>query len=292
MFIDGNIVKGGVFGAAVGDALGFPFEFKRRHQVNAISAGGPSSYHYLGGCSKGEVSDDTYMSIAVIEGIKANETNLEVTKKRFQDWLHSDRFWPSVPGITTYLALNDECAVPSEGNGACMKSHISALFIDNTLEAINHAINVAKVTHLSEEPGHNEAAVALVVLATKYAITRPSNPTLTEFIEFSRPWVAMMENDVQDYFEKNLDQLSSINLEETNEVSGWSVDTANYAIRVWLSSPDDFVKAVQTAVLLGGDTDTVASVVGGIAGSYLGFDAIPSHLIEPLNVREELFSLL
>ncbi|WP_302185294.1 ADP-ribosylglycohydrolase family protein [Streptomyces sp. GMY02] len=35
---------------------------------------------------------------------------------------------------------------------------------------------------------------------------------------------------------------------------------------------------------LGGDTDTVAAVTGGLAGAYYGLDAIPARWTEPLHV--------
>ncbi|KOG85213.1 ADP-ribosylglycohydrolase family protein [Streptomyces varsoviensis] len=38
------------------------------------------------------------------------------------------------------------------------------------------------------------------------------------------------------------------------------------------------------ALDLGGATDTVAAVTGGLAGAYYGLDAIPTRWTEPLHV--------
>ncbi|MEU7040723.1 ADP-ribosylglycohydrolase family protein [Streptomyces varsoviensis] len=54
---------------------------------------------------------------------------------------------------------------------------------------------------------------------------------------------------------------------------------------VWaLRTTASFEDAVRAAIDLGGDTDTVAAVTGGIAGAYYGLDAIPTRWTEPLHV--------
>ncbi|MEU4116119.1 ADP-ribosylglycohydrolase family protein [Kitasatospora sp. NPDC028055] len=55
-----------------------------------------------------------------------------------------------------------------------------------------------------------------------------------------------------------------------------SVLTSDYA---W-----DLAAAVHAAVDLGGDTDTVAAVTGGLAGARYGLAAIPTRWTEPLHV--------
>jgi ADP-ribosylglycohydrolase len=56
--------------------------------------------------------------------------------------------------------------------------------------------------------------------------------------------------------------------------------SAVWAVRTTASYED----AVGAAIDLGGDTDTVAAVTGGLAGAIHGFDAIPSRWTEPLHV--------
>jgi len=54
---------------------------------------------------------------------------------------------------------------------------------------------------------------------------------------------------------------------------------------VWaLRTTDSFERAIRAAIDLGGDTDTVAAVTGGIAGAYYGLDAIPTHWSRSLHV--------
>lgn len=54
---------------------------------------------------------------------------------------------------------------------------------------------------------------------------------------------------------------------------------------VWaLRSTTGFEDAMRAAIDLGGDTDTVAAVTGGLAGACYGPDAIPARWTEPLHV--------
>ena len=43
----------------------------------------------------------------------------------------------------------------------------------------------------------------------------------------------------------------------------------------WFQSQDSFRKTIELAISLGGDTDTIASMAGAIAGAYWGVDNIP-----------------
>ncbi|NUP42429.1 MAG: ADP-ribosylglycohydrolase family protein, partial [Streptomyces sp.] len=75
---------------------------------------------------------------------------------------------------------------------------------------------------------------------------------------------------------------------------GWHPDQAtefNGAVwpclgsAVWaLRTTGSYEEAVRAAIDLGGDTDTVAAVTGGLAGACYGLDAIPSRWTEPLHV--------
>jgi poly(ADP-ribose) glycohydrolase ARH3 len=54
------------------------------------------------------------------------------------------------------------------------------------------------------------------------------------------------------------------------------------AIACFASSPDNYLTAIGRAILLGGDTDTIAAMTGAIAGAYLGVRAIPTGLLDRL----------
>lgn len=65
-------------------------------------------------------------------------------------------------------------------------------------------------------------------------------------------------------------------------------DTVPLALWIAFRHLDDFEGAVRHAVACGGDTDTVAAIVGGIVAARLGLDAIPPGwrlVVEPLPIQ-------
>ena len=59
------------------------------------------------------------------------------------------------------------------------------------------------------------------------------------------------------------------------------------AIAAFGLSPYSYEETIGNAILLGGDTDTIAAMAGAISGAYLGYAAIPNHLLENLEDREQ-----
>src|SRR5690606_12520237 len=76
---------------------------------------------------------------------------------------------------------------------------------------------------------------------------------------------------------------------EFAESQGWSKGVGGYvnhtvpaALYCWAASPEDYRQSVTNAVLLGGDTDSVAAITGAISGANLGESAIPREWVEQL----------
>ncbi|WP_277985884.1 ADP-ribosylglycohydrolase family protein, partial [Staphylococcus condimenti] len=69
--------------------------------------------------------------------------------------------------------------------------------------------------------------------------------------------------------------------------SGYVVDTLE-AVLWCVGNSDNFKDAVLKAVNLGGDTDTVGSITGSIAGLLYGYQAIPEIWIENLVGKEKV----
>lgn len=55
-----------------------------------------------------------------------------------------------------------------------------------------------------------------------------------------------------------------------------AVEAVPAAISAFLSNLASFSDAAEFAVRMGGDTDTIASMTGALAGAHLGVDAIPA----------------
>ncbi len=72
--------------------------------------------------------------------------------------------------------------------------------------------------------------------------------------------------------------------------SGYVIDTLEASL--WcLLNYTSYEDTVLQAVNLGGDTDTTAAVVGGLAGIYYGFEDIPKHWIDKIARKEDIVEL-
>ena len=75
--------------------------------------------------------------------------------------------------------------------------------------------------------------------------------------------------------------------EEEIKSTGYVVDTLEAALWCLLNTKD-YKSLVLKAVNLGDDTDTVATVAGGLAGIYYGVEEIPEEWLLKLQNREYL----
>ena len=76
----------------------------------------------------------------------------------------------------------------------------------------------------------------------------------------------------------------------TNIKSSYIIDTLE-AVTWCLLTTNSYSTCVLQAVNLGRDTDTIAAVVGGLAGILYGFDAIPNKWILSLAQNEIIDSI-
>ena len=58
-------------------------------------------------------------------------------------------------------------------------------------------------------------------------------------------------------------------------VSGYVYHSVPIALHAWFRYPDDFQQAIVSVVECGGDTDSVAAMVGGLIGAQVGETGIP-----------------
>ena len=68
-------------------------------------------------------------------------------------------------------------------------------------------------------------------------------------------------------------------------VSAHVVPSVAWALYAFLHSPDSYREAVCSAIVIGGDTDSLGAMAGALAGVRAGAGALPERLIERLNDR-------
>lgn len=83
--------------------------------------------------------------------------------------------------------------------------------------------------------------------------------------------------------DKVQDLLPSASHSEVVEILGNGIEahrSVPAALFAFLSSAGDFERAIECAVRLGGDTDTIAAMTGALAGAAGGCESIPARWIE------------
>jgi poly(ADP-ribose) glycohydrolase ARH3 len=65
-----------------------------------------------------------------------------------------------------------------------------------------------------------------------------------------------------------------------------ALESVGTALACFASAPGSYGTAVARAVLLGGDTDTIAAMTGALSGALLGVGGIPPHLLQRLEENE------
>jgi ADP-ribosyl-[dinitrogen reductase] hydrolase len=280
-------VAGLLLGTAVGDAVGLPREGLSPLRAMRLFGGAPLTQRLFFG--RGMGSDDTEHTCLVAQSLLAAPEDERAFSRELAWRL---RWWlagvPAGVGWATLRSIvrlwvgysHARSGVYSAGNGPAMRSAlIGACFLshDDRLDAYVRAATI--VTH--SDPRALDGALA-VALAGQYAVQH-SVAALDPLEVISRIEKRMLGSDFRDRLTCVASHLArkSSSEEVVNElglqrgVSGYVLDTVPVALFCWLRWPGDFRMALEQAILLGGDTDTVAAIVGALSGATNGIEAIP-----------------
>lgn len=248
-------LRDAVYGLAVGDALGVPYEFRPRGSFECAGMVGHGTHDQ----PAGTFSDDTSMTLATCDSIRARG-GIDVTdmRRRFKAWLsHGSYAAGGVVfdyGNTTARALRAGRGCSGErdnGNGSLMRIAPLA-FTGATDEEVRE---VSAITHAHALSC--DVCVGYVRL-------------LCEIINGARP------RELAVYEGMGVSGIAS---------GGYVADT--YDAALWcLANTSGYAECVLAAVNLGDDTDTTAAVAGALAGALYGFDSIPSEWLETLRGKD------
>lgn len=308
---------GCIVGLAVGDALGYPHEFRRVAQVRQeLGPDGITDFVALQDSRftrpfilgklhpPGTFTDDTQMSLALAEALLEEPTNnverlMPVVARHFVKWYFSDDNNRS-PGEATGIGCQalrsgtpwrEAGAAESKGCGANMRVAPIGLFYEDLDDVSNIARAQAVLTHRHDAAIEGAAAAALLVAlalrdtspADMHAeVMRRCGGRSTDFdAVFSRV------PDVVD-----ADPARVLVKRGRTEVAlgeGWVAEEAVAAALycVW-RFPDDYRAAVLLAANTDGDSDSLACIAGGISGARLGVEAIPAGWVAGVEDSQHL----
>ena len=252
-----------MIGAIIGDIVGSRFEW------NNIKTKEFDLFH-----EKCFVTDDSIMSLAVAKAIlTAKEDFSDLSQKAVEHMQRMGRPYPNCGfGGSFYFWIYSDDPKPyySFGNGAAMRVSACGFAARSLEEAKMLSCAVTEVTHNHPEgiKGAEATAVAIYLAKTWHTI-----PEIRAYIN-------------EHYYPMNftLDEIR-----DTYEFNEICQDTVPQAIMAFLES-HDFEDAIRNAISIGGDSDTLAAITGGIAEAYYGVpDNIRNKAIEYLKLEKELY---
>ncbi|MFH9039805.1 ADP-ribosylglycohydrolase family protein [Streptomyces sp. NPDC017966] len=277
---------GAVIGSAVGDALGAPFEFGPEGAFSARfpAPGAGGEMCGGGGWDPGEATDDTQMAVLVAESLlEHGGLDLPDVFRRFQRWAAAD---PKDIGLQTEAvltsgdpwdlaaALHFQTSQRAAGNGTLMRAAPSAVYFAplGRTATMDAARRLSALTH-----GDRAAWEGTAVLHELIRVALTGADPMTAVPDT----LHALHPDHHDRYATVLAPDWHPDLATEFNGAVWPC----LASAVWaLRTTTGYEDAVRAAIDLGGDTDTVAAVTGGLAGAVYGVDAIPARWTEPLHV--------
>ncbi len=272
-----------LYGLALGDALGRPTEFMPLAEIKSqygVSGIQELPEHVL-------YTDDTQMTIALTEGLldvgldASLEEQMNAIGQRFIEWSHSPEN-NRAPGMTCMKGVGRfEKGIPwresgvfdSKGCGSAMRvATIGYLYQNDEQKLYDIALNSGIMTH-----GHRTAKAASIGAAylVKLALDDvPLGQWMAKLIEFTK--------GKSDEFHQAILRVGHVISWGSEEYAldhigeGWVGEEAvALALYCVLKYPDDYLACIRRGANTNGDSDSVASIAGGILGARLGLDAIP-----------------
>jgi len=242
-----------MLGAIIGDIIGSVYEFNNKKRKD---------FHLFTPMSR--FTDDTVMTLAVAEWLTEDKGHSEEGLiLRMQDL---GRRYPYVGyggGFRRWLYNQQPKPYNSYGNGAAMRVSPIALYAQSLEETLRLATISAKITHNHPEGMKGAEATAVAVYLAK---TGKDIQEIRDYINQHYYTMDFTLDEIRDTYRFN------------ESCQG----TVPQALQAFFESTD-FEDAIRNAISIGGDSDTVAAICGGVAQAYYGI---------PTDIRKQALSFL
>lgn len=232
-----------ILGAIAGDVIGSVYEHNNVKTTNFPLF-----------IKRSDFTDDTVLTVAVMESLLNNDDYTQNYQDyalyypyrgyggKFRSWMHSKNPKP----------------YKSWGNGSAMRVSPVGYAFQTLEEVLKEAKHSAEVTHNHIEGIKGAQATASAVFLAR---TGKSKQEIKNFIQ------STFNYDL----ERSLDEIRP-----TYQFDESCQGTVPEAIIAFLESTD-FENAIRLAISIGGDSDTIACITGGIAQAF--YKEIPKYII-------------
>ncbi len=223
-----------MIGAIAGDIVGSVYEWSNIKTKDFVLFSGQCSF-----------TDDSILTIALADSILRDIPYGDNLKRFYR--LYPDRGYGE--GFHRWARSRDSRAYNSWGNGAAMRISPVGYACDDLETVLQKAREFTEITHNHPEGIKGAQATAAAIFLAR---TGESKAGIRAFIETRFQYDLSRHTDqIRPYYKFDVS----------------SQGTVPQAIRAFIDS-SDFEDALRTAVSLGGDSDTLACITGGIAQAF------------------------
>ncbi len=301
-----------LLGVAIGDALGVPYEFKSRSEMQAnpaINMRGFGTHNQ----PRGTWSDDTSLTLCLAESLLGGYDLADMAHK-FVAW-YQKAYWTAHNevfdiGMTTRHSLNQlhdmlekgqaedlkylyvEACEQDNGNGSLMRILPLLWYVKGKPIAEQWQLvwQVSALTHK-----HIRAGMSCLIYLkfAEYLLQGMDKATAYEKMraEIMDFWQEMgLIATERQHFRRVIDNdIRDVPIDEI-KTGGYVIESLESSI-FFLLTEDSYQDTVLAIINLGHDTDTSGAIVGGLAGLYYGLEDIPENWLEQLARKDEIIAL-
>lgn len=235
-----------MLGAIIGDIVGSRFEFsKLRNNKSREFDFFHEDCHF---------TDDTILTIATADAIINNKD----FAKTYKEWVrkYPDSKYSYGTNFHAWALDEDYNPYNSFGNGSAMRVSPIGFISNSLIESMDNAEKSAEVTHNHIEGLKGSASVSACIYLAKNKISKH-----------------IIKDIIEMFFGYNLSEKLD-DIRKTYKFDETCQGSVPQSIICFLEG-NSFEDCIRNAISLGGDTDTMGCIVGGIAEAYYG---IPSDI--------------
>lgn len=314
-------LKSIIYGLAIGDALGVPFEFISRNLMNLNPC---KDMNGFGTHNQpiGSWSDDTSLTLCLLDAIsyKNHIIDKKLVAQNMISWLDQAKFTAnnirfdvgfstrrSIMKMKTHKNLSKcgDTSFNQNGNGALMRIAPLVLFLKDEQDIFNRFLltkEYVSMTHGNEINiigCHIYIEFMLQILKhknmDKFEILNNTISILNEFYsnlenyldyEDALSYEYLYNEHYKRIINKTIFQNRWKGLKQDYDIdiiksSGFIVHSLEASIFCFMTT-NNYKESVLLAVNLGEDTDTIAAITGSMSGLYYGIENIPKDWIDKL----------
>ncbi|MGH7986246.1 MAG: ADP-ribosylglycohydrolase family protein [Candidatus Binataceae bacterium] len=299
-------ILGGLWGVAIGDALGVPVEFrsrKEREHDPVTDLRGYGTHHQ----PPGTWSDDTSLTLCTVDVLLHAGEDYQALAKAFVRWLEAKIWTPHGTVFDVGNATADAIGrlargVPpleagrddedSNGNGSLMRILPVAIWFaaQGTVQAIEAAHRFSAMTH--RHPRSQIGCAIFCLVARHLLAGADRSSAIDQAWEAASGYykAAPYASELGTY--SRIAPASHFKQLKVREIEGSGYVVHALEASLWcLLTTASFKEAVLSAVNLGDDTDTTGAITGALAGLFHGFEAISSDWRARLARHDDLETL-